>query len=82
MALQKTIQFKGINVTDCYIKVWRIEGNKSKISFNVSYSANKDSEMFNSELYRCEYDLQGDNPIKQAYKHLKTLPEFADSVDC
>ena len=28
------------------------------------------------------YVLDGPNPIKQAYEHLKTLPEFADAVDC
>jgi hypothetical protein len=27
------------------------------------------------------YDMSGDNPIKQAYLHLKTLPEFADATD-
>jgi hypothetical protein len=27
------------------------------------------------------YNIDGDNPIKQAYLHLKTLPEFADATD-
>jgi hypothetical protein len=26
--------------------------------------------------------LDGDNSIRQAYLHLKTLPEFANAVDC
>jgi hypothetical protein len=28
------------------------------------------------------HGLEGANPIKQAYLYLKTLPEFADAVDC
>jgi|LakMenE18May11ns_1017448.scaffolds.fasta_scaffold9454435_1 hypothetical protein len=82
MALKKTVQFKGISVNDCYIKVWRIEGNKADLSFGVSYSANAQAEVFNSETYYCAHVLDGDNPIKQAYKHLKTLPEFAGATDC
>jgi hypothetical protein len=82
MALRKTINFKSIAVNDCYIKVWRIEGNKEQISFNVSYSANSNVDAFNGESYSCAYVLDGNNPIKQAYEHLKTLPEFAGSVDC
>jgi hypothetical protein len=27
-------------------------------------------------------DMEGGNFIKQAYLYLKTLPEFADAVDC
>jgi hypothetical protein len=27
-------------------------------------------------------DLDGPNPIKQAYQFLKTLPEFFDATDC
>lgn len=82
MALRKTVQFKGIFVNDCYIKVWRIEGNKTDLSFGVSYSANAEAEKFDSETYHCAYVLDGENPIKQAYKHLKTLPEFAGATDC
>mgnify|MGYP007101623561 CR=1 FL=1 len=31
--------------------------------------------------HTCDYDLNVDNPIKQAYDHLKTLPEFSGAVD-
>jgi hypothetical protein len=82
MALKKSIKYKEILVADSYIKVYRIEGDKAKISFSVSYSASNASEVFNNEIYSCSYDIQGDNPIKQAYRHLKTLPDFADAVDC
>jgi hypothetical protein len=28
------------------------------------------------------YDINGENPIKQVYIYLKSLPEFAGAVDC
>jgi hypothetical protein len=28
------------------------------------------------------YDIDGENPVRQAYLHLKTLPEFAGATDC
>jgi hypothetical protein len=82
MALQKTVTFKGINILNCYIKIWRIEGGKDFISFNVSYSSNSTEEAFNGETYSCAYNINGSNPIAQAYEHLKTLPEFAGATDC
>jgi hypothetical protein len=33
-------------------------------------------------VYTIGYTLDGDNPVRQAYLHLKTLPEFANAVDC
>jgi hypothetical protein len=82
MALKQTTQFKGITVADCYIKVFYIEGDKQSISFGVSYAASAQEETFNAETYACAYDITGSNPIAQAYAHLKTLPEFANAVDC
>jgi hypothetical protein len=32
--------------------------------------------------YFFQYDITGENPIKQAYLYLKTLPEFATATDC
>ena len=32
--------------------------------------------------YQADLSLDGPNPIKQAYLHLKTLPEFSGAVDC
>ena len=37
---------------------------------------------FDSMEVTYPYDLEGPNPIKQAYLYLKSLPEFADAVDC
>lgn len=82
MALKKTITFKGITVQDAYIKVWRFEGEKTKVRVGVCYQADADNPPFDSQMIDCPYVLDGENPIKQAYEHIKTLPEFADAQDC
>lgn len=65
----------------------RVEGvkldTKTSISFRVrSYKENLNIPHFEDVGYSCAYDLEGGNPLKQAYDHLKTLPEFAGAVDC
>lgn len=82
MALKKTVTFKGITVQDAYIKVWRFEGEKTKMRFGVCYQADANSQPFDSVTVECPYSLDGENPIKQAYEHIKTLPEFAGAQDC
>jgi hypothetical protein len=81
MALSKTITFKGITVNDAYLKVWQIQGDKTEINFGLGYFASADSEMFDSKTFTMAYDIEGDNPIKQAYTYLKTLSDFADAGD-
>ena len=52
------------------------------ISFRVSAYKDIAFPAFADNGYSCAYDITGENPIKQAYLHLKSLPEFADAVDC
>ena len=65
-----------------YVKVVSIDGNKDFISAVVSFSQEAESTVVLNKTYQFLLDLEGPNPIKQAYLHLKTLPEFADAVDC
>ena len=59
-----------------YIKVERVEGDKNKAKAFVSQNGQSLIEItFN-------VDLTGGNFIKQAYQHLKNLPEFDNAVDC
>jgi len=59
-----------------YIKVERVEGDKNKAKAFVSQNGQSLIEItFN-------VDLSGGNFIKQAYQHLKNLPEFDNAVDC
>jgi hypothetical protein len=52
------------------------------MSFHIrSYTA-ADKPFFTESILSCAYQINGTNPIAQAYGHLKTLPEFAGAVDC
>jgi hypothetical protein len=85
MALKKTVQTpQGFNAVDAY---HRVEGvrlqSKNQIAFQLrSYKDSNSVVHFNDALHVCAYELNGSNPLAQAYAHIKTLSEFADSVDC
>jgi len=78
----------GIDLDACYIKITKVEiTDKAQMRADVSFFANVNSSASSHPLYvkseaDMAYDLDGPNPIKQAYQHLKTLPEFADAIDC
>lgn len=83
MALSKNINYKGIDVSNAYIKVWRIDGDKTTLKCGVGYYASSSShDLFKSETYEFSYNINGENPIQQAYEYLKTLPEFSGATDC
>ena len=87
MAFKKTISTRyGFEVIDAY---HRVEGvrlvSKDKIAFNLR--AYKDGETamlshIDDSAFECAYDLQGSNPIAQAYNFLKTQPDFKNVKDC
>jgi hypothetical protein len=82
MALTKNIVFKGIEVDAAYCKVANVSVTKNSMSFSVSiYSSKNEGEALDNVPFYYAYDIAGENPIKQAYEHLKTLPEFSRSVD-
>jgi hypothetical protein len=84
MALTKSIVKKAFGqdvvIKDAYIKVESIAGSKQAMSAVVQVKC--DHEVV--DVLNCSFlpDLDGDNFIKQAYKHLKTLPEFSGAIDC
>lgn len=84
MALKKTVTtIHGINVQDAYHRVESVSlQSKEAIGFHVRSYVNADSTSFESKMFACKYDLNGANPIKQAYDHVKTLPEFSGAIDC
>ena len=84
MALSLTIQQEtGIKVQDAYVQVVSALVHKNQTA-TACYLTFTDTEKlpFNSMEVTYPYDLEGPNPIKQTYLYLKTLPEFADAVDC
>jgi hypothetical protein len=84
MALQNNIELEsGISVQNAYSRVETVKlQNKTSMSFEcASYVDATKPTSFRRTGHLSTYDLLGDNPIKQAYLHLKTLPEFADAQD-
>lgn len=86
MALEKTVDLiTGFQAVDAY---HRVEGltmeAKDKIAFRVRMykDGSNTYPAFDERGFVCAYDLDGANPLSQAYTHLKTLPEYADAKDC
>jgi hypothetical protein len=84
MALSKTTTtIHGFEAVDAYHRVEAVAlPNKNEITFHVRSYSDTDKPFFAEQILTAAYDLDGENPIKQAYDHLKTLPEFAGAIDC
>lgn len=84
MAVKKSYTSRhGIEIPDAYIRVEEIRfTSKISIEFSACVYFDPSKSVLESKQFACDYDIVGDNPIAQAYAHLKTLPEFADTVDC
>ena len=83
MALRKneSTQF-GFDVPSAYQRVENVKLRKTTMEFQVSVYSDVAKNAFTHKSYACAYDLDGANPIAQAYAHLKTLPEFSGATDC
>jgi len=68
-----------VNLSNAYIKVESVSGDKNNVTATVT---TKIGSNIKTKFYQFKPNLDGSNFIKQAYEHLKTLPEFADAVDC
>lgn len=83
MAIKKDITVKGVSIKDAYIRVRGFSGNKSGVTAFIDYKASADQEFsFHESHVNFELDLSGGNPVEQAYKFIKTLPEFSGAEDC
>ena len=90
MAIQKTVQhtpdgFETPSIlTNAYIRVEGINGNKNRISVNVVFYKKQNDLLIQAltKFYSFSPSMDDLNFIAQAYKYLKTLPEFAGATDC
>ena len=86
MALSKSFQVSpGLTANTAYVRVNNVnivrkEPACATVQVFADHSNTKQSVQ--TLCYGFDFDLEGPNPIKQAYLHLKTLPEFADASDC
>jgi len=74
LAEKKTVALK-----DAYIKVHRVEGSKDELLATVLITSGTKKI---ANVYSFVPSMSDANFIKQAYAHLKTLPEFEGAVDC
>jgi hypothetical protein len=84
LSIDKTIDISGKAVTfsSAYVKVTSIQGTKDSIVACFEFRPNADGVAFAWGASSFVPSLDGDNFIRQAYLHLKTLPEFANATDC
>lgn len=85
MAILKTVQTAfGLEVVDAHHRVENVSlVAKNKMTFQIRSRVNAEQEsVFDERHVECPYDIAGENPIAQAYSHLKTLEEFVEAVDC
>lgn len=73
---------ESVTTDPLYIKVVNVAGTKETLSASVSFTNNQSGDVVAYKQYEFPLDLEGSNPIRQAYEYLKTLPEFADATDC
>ena len=74
--------FGSVKVLDSYVRATSVATSKNEAVATVDFFKAQNSQLLKQQTYIFPYDLEGPNPIKQAYLHLKTLPEFADAIDC
>jgi len=85
MALIKTMTTPiGLVAENAYHRVeFVVIKDKQNMEFRIrSYVAESGVPFFAEKVIETAYDLDGANPIEQAYLCLKALSEFSDAVDC
>ena len=65
---------------NAYWKIIKLSGSKHAMTIETYAFVN--SERIKDHVCSFTPSLEGKNFIAQAYEYLKTLPEFADAVDC
>lgn len=68
---------------DTYIQVIYVSGTKDQAVCNVrTRKESANGGIVSDDVQNFTPDMNGPNFIKQAYLHLKTLPEFEGAEDC
>ncbi len=81
MALKKSFEINGVQVSNGYLKVADFSGSKSGIGFVLAYKTSAEHDAIKVEQFNFVPNMDS-NFIAQAYAHLKTLPEFSGATDC
>ena len=83
MALSKTVTTpQGFTAVNAYHKVECVTIQpKDIIKFRVRSYKEPEQPHFNDVGYACPHDLEGNNPLSQAYAFLKKHSDFEDAAD-
>jgi hypothetical protein len=85
MGLKKTvITEQGFMAENAYFRVEGVQlQSKTEMKFRVrGYKEVSGVPAFSDQGFVCAYDLNGSNPLAQAYAYAKTQDKFKDAVDC
>lgn len=91
MAIKGTYEWRGITLSDCYVRIEEIQANPRKsYTMVVSLYANQTAAQVEnptmnilSQFYSViEGATPSDNLFTKGYTQLKAMPEFADFIDC
>jgi hypothetical protein len=74
--------FGELTLRNAYCKVTEINGSKYNLFVTLSVQNKEIDSVVDTRVYNFVPSLEGENFIAQAYDYLKTLPEFANAVDC
>lgn len=67
---------------ELYVRVDKVHAAKDTAVALVSFCNMETKQNIFGASYDFQVALDGDNFIKQAYQHIKTLPEFSGAQDC
>jgi hypothetical protein len=88
MALTTDFQASTALVKGAYMRVERLviprksaDGDRLTEAV-LAICESKDVEAIERRGYYFNLDMNGENPIQQAYEYMKTLPQFAGAIDC
>lgn len=82
MAIKINVELEnGIKVDGAYLRVEYPTITKDSISFHLRKYISIDKPFFSEDILSASYDINGENPFKQAYLYLKSLEEYADAED-
>lgn len=85
LSYDKTITVAGRDITfqSAYAKITSVQGSKDRITACVEIRTDAVGEPITYTASTFDHDCESpDGVFRQAYLHLKTLPEFANAVDC
>lgn len=66
---------------NAYFAVHSVQATKENALVSVCVHSESKDRLLTEKFYDFTPDMDGPNFIKQAYLHLKTLPEFVGAVD-